>query len=301
MTYPLTSRPIAFAAHTAGKFVRPPAPRTWIERLARLGLVVRGLIYFVPGAFALEWALGRHRQPMTQASVIDLIGKQPLGRGLLVIVAVGLAGYAAWGVIRTILDPLRRGRSPAGIALRIGYATSAVAYTGLLIATLRLLGGGLARVAPTQDWSIAMLARPFGGVIVAGIGLCWIFGSGVAQIATGWSRTFERDLRLERMSGAERRWAVGLGRVGLVARGLVFTVIGILLVAAALRVQPRSEMGLEGALTELAHQPYGKVLVGLAGLGLMTFGCYSAMCARWLRMRADTTLPGSHTTRLPSK
>jgi hypothetical protein len=238
---------------------------------------------------------------MTQASVIDLIGKQPLGRGLLIVVAAGLAGYAAWGVVRTLFDPLQRGRSPAGIAQRIGYATSAVAYAGLLIATIRLLTGGLTHVAPAQDWSIAMLARPFGGAIVAGIGLCWIFGSGIAQIAVGWHRTFERDLMLERMSAGERHWAVGLGRVGMVARGLVFTIIGVLLVAAAFRLQPRSEMGLEGALTELAHQPYGKVLVGLAGLGLMTFGTYSAMCARWQRMRAGTTLSGSHSTRLQSK
>jgi hypothetical protein len=76
-----------------------------------------------------------------------------------------------------------------------------------------------------------------------------------------------------------------LGRVGLVARGIVFTLIGVLVVAAALhhRVQPDS--GLEGALKEIAHQPFGRALLAAAGAGLMSFGVFSAMCARWMRLR----------------
>jgi hypothetical protein len=134
-------------------------------------------------------------------------------------------------------------------------------------------------------------------VLVAVIGLCWIFGSGIAQIVMGWHRTFERDLALERMGRIERGWAIGLGRVGLVSRGFVFTIIGVLLVAAAFRVAPHSSTGLEGALIELAHQPFGLALLGAAGLGLMTFGAYSAMCARWMRMHQPHGEPSISTSR----
>ena len=120
------------------------APRKrWIEWFARPGFVIRGIIYFVPGVLALEWALGRHRQPTSQASAIDVIGKGPFGHALLVVVAVGLAGYAAWGIVRALYDPLHRGHSPVGIALRLGYAASAIAYLGLLAATVGLLTGSL--------------------------------------------------------------------------------------------------------------------------------------------------------------
>jgi hypothetical protein len=271
--------------------------RRWLERLSRLGLVIRGLIYFVPGVFALKWALGSHRQPMTQASTIDLISHQPWGRALLVLVAIGLAGYTIWGVLRATLDPLRRGHSPMGIALRFGYLTSAIAYLGLLVATIRVFAGSLAHVEQHQDWTVGMLAHPYGRAALAVIGLCWIFGAGLMQVVMGWRRTFEKDLMIERMSLTERRWATGLGRVGLISRGIVFIIIGVMLVAAALHPGARTDMGLEGALTQLAHQPFGRTLLGSAGLGLMTFGFYSAMCARWTRMHragGETRKPSSH-------
>ena len=265
---------------------------TWIEPLSRLGLVVRGLLYFLPGAFALAWALGRHRQPMTQASTIDLIGQQPLGRALLLVVAAGLAGYAAWGVIRAIRDPLQRGHSPVGIALRTGYAVSAVAYAGLLVATVRVAAGSLANVAAGTHWASGMASLPLGRFVVVVIGLCWIFGSGLTQIVMGWRRTFERDLDLNRMGVRERHLAVGLGRVGLVSRGVVFTLIGVLIVATAFHPQVHPEVGLDGALLELAHQPFGRALLGAAGVGLMVFGAYSAMCARWMRMHRESGARG---------
>ena len=282
----------------------PSGPRAarkrWIEWFSRPGFVIRGIIYFVPGVFALEWALGRGRQPMSQASTIDVIGHGPLGPVLLVVVAVGLAGYAAWGAIRAIYDPLRRGHSPVGIALRLGYAASALAYVGLLAATVGLLTGGMSQAGQHQDWTVWLLARPFGAVIVVAVGLCWIFGSGITQIVMGWRHTFERDLARDRMSHNERRWAIGLGRVGLVSRGIVFAIIGMLIVAAAFRVGSRSDTGLEGALLELAHQPFGHALLGAAGLGLMAFGSYSAMCARWMRMHRASAGPGSSPSPPPS-
>lgn len=274
------------------RIVRRYSRPRWLDALARFGLVIRGIIYFVPGVFALEWSFGLRHQPMDPVSVIALIGRQPLGRALLVLVAIGLAGYAVWGVVRALQDPLRRGHSPAGLALRFGYAMSAVAYLGMLIATVRLLTGGQHSAAVPRDWTLALLARPFGGVIVAIIGLCWIFGSGIAQIITGWGKRFERDLTLERMGRVERGWAVGLGRVGLVSRGVVFTLIGVLLVAVALRLRSESSAGLEGALLELTHQPFGRALLGAAAVGLMAFGAYSAMCSRWMRMRPATSAAG---------
>ena len=295
MTYgariPDGGRPVA--PHTSGRVVALPRRRLWVERMLRFGLVVRGFIYFVPGVFALQWAMGLHRQRMSPTSAIELVGQQPLGRALLLVVAVGLAGYAVWGGFRAIVDSQNRGHRPKGIVLRIGYAVSALAYLGLLLMTIRLLLGTSAHAAHQVDWTTALMAHPFGAVAVAAIGLCWIFGSGITQIVTGWRHAFERDLRLERMSGTERRWAVGLGRVGLVARGFVFTLIGVLLVAAALHVGPKASTGIEGALLELSRQPFGRALLGAAGLGLMTFGVFSAMCARWMRMHRTAHDPDS--------
>jgi uncharacterized protein DUF1206 len=288
------------ARRNMGDVSRSVAANPWIARLARFGHVVRGIIYFVPGALAVKLALGQHAQTTTQAGAIDLISRQPIGRYLLIPVAAGLAGYAIWGVIRAVLDPLQRGHTPVGIAQRFGYATSAIAYAALLAATVAFLTGTAAHVAPARDWSIGLLARPFGAWIVGLVGACWIFGSGLPQIVQGWRADFARDLSLERVGAGERRWAMRLGRAALVARGLVFTIIGLLLVAAALHRNPRGEGGLDGALLTLTHHSFGRLLLGAAGAGLMAFGVYSAMCARWMRTgKAGSATPTS-TSHVPT-
>lgn len=280
------------AAQHAGHAARSIAVgNRWIERFARFGLIVRGIIYFVPGVLAVQLAIGTHGGAMTQTGAIEMIGHRPFGRALLLAVAVGLAGYALWGVIRAVFDPLHKGHSPLGLAKRFGFATSALAYAGLLVATLRYLSGALSHVAKPNDWTAGLLAKPFGAWLLGIIGLCWIAGAGIGEIARGWRGSFADDLELERRALTERRWAMRLGRSGIVARGAVFTIMGMLLVGAAFHANPQPTGGMDAALLALAHQPFGRLLLAAAGLGLIAFGVFSAMCARWMRMHIGAPRP----------
>ena len=287
---PTVVRSVGGAANAA-------AARPSIERFLRFGYVVRGVIYLIPGVLALELALGAHGGAINQTGAIELIGQQPMGRALLLVVATGLAGYTAWGLLRAVFDPLHKGRSPGGLAKRFGFVMSALAHAGLLVATLRFLVGTVPHAAAGQDWSARLLARPFGAWMVGIIGLGWIGGSGIGEIIRGWRAEFVRDLALERTGAGERTLALLLGRFGTVARGVVFTIVGVLLVAAAMHVKSHSAGGLDGALLELARQPIGRVLLAAAALGLMAFGAFSVMCARWMRMLGATDArhkPSSH-------
>jgi uncharacterized protein DUF1206 len=293
LTRPLTALAASNAARSAGRAALSASENPWVERLSRYGHVVRGVIYVLPGLIALRLALGVHGPAMTQTGAIDMIGRQPYGRGLLVAIAVGLAGYSVWGVIRAVLDPLHKGHSAVGVAQRLGYVTSALAYAGLFVATLRYLAGTLRHMAKPHDWTADLLAKPFGAWLVGIIGLCWI-GAGIAEMARGWRGSFERDLNLGRITSDERRWAMTLGHFGIVSRGVVFAIIGILLIAAGLHAGPYHASGLDSALLVLARQPHGRLLLAAAGLGLMTFGVFSMMCARWARVRGSAPAPGSH-------
>jgi uncharacterized protein DUF1206 len=278
------------AAHPTRHAASVAVGNPWIVRLARFGFVVRGIIYFVPGVLALRLALGTHGAAISQTDAIDLIGHQPFGLALLVAVAVGLAGYAMWGVIRAIFDPLHKGHSPLGLAKRFGFATSALAYASLLVATLSYLTGSMAHIAKPHDWTAELLAKPFGAWLLVIIGLFWIV-AGIAEVVRGWQGSFKEDLDLGRVGPAERRWAMGLGRLGMVARGAVFTIIGMLLVGAAFHANLHQSDGMDGALLTLSRQPFGRMLLAAAGLGLVAFGAFSAMCARWMRMRLAGTAP----------
>ena len=297
LTRPLAAHAASNAASTAarstGRAARSASENPWVERLSRYGHVVRGVIYLLPGLIALRLALGVHGAAMTQTGAIEMIGKQPFGRGLLVAIAVGLAGYSLWGVTRAILDPLHKGHSAVGVFQRLGYVTSALAYAGLFVATLNYLAGTLQHMAKPHDWTADLLAKPFGEWLVGIVGLFWI-GAGIAEVARGWRGTFERDLDLGRIGPEERRWAMTLGHFGIVSRGVVFAIIGMLLIAAGLHAGRYHASGLDSALLALVRQPHGRLLLAVAGLGLMSFGVFSIMCARWARVRGSAPAPGSH-------
>jgi hypothetical protein len=57
-----------------------------------------------------------------------------------------------------------------------------------------------------------------------------------------------------------------------------------ILVKAALESDPREAIGLDGALQELAGRPYGSVLLGLVAAGLLLYGLYCLVEARYRKL-----------------
>ena len=86
------------------------------------------------------------------------------------------------------------------------------------------------------------------------------------------------------MDAQTKEWTIRFGRFGLAARGIVFGVIGIFLIIAALQHNPDQAKGLGGALGELSQQPYGQILLGVVAMGLIAYGIYTLAEARYRRM-----------------
>jgi uncharacterized membrane protein YidH (DUF202 family) len=128
------------------------------------------------------------------------------------------------------------------------------------------------------------MAQPFGPWLVGLVGLIGIAG-GLGQIAQGVTTDFKKDFKLGEMSPTERTAFTWIGRAGLVARGVVFAMLGFFLVQAALNTDPNRAKGLDGALQTLVQQPFGPWLLGLVALGLIAFGLYSLLSARWIQVR----------------
>lgn len=83
------------------------------------------------------------------------------------------------------------------------------------------------------------------------------------------------------MSELEDKAFTVIGTVGIVARGVVFALVGVFLVRAAYQYDPKEAVGLDGALGEIARAPYGPFLLGLVAAGLFAFGLYSLAEARY--------------------
>jgi hypothetical protein len=259
-----------------------------VEVLARVGYVVRGSLYVTVGVLAVAVAVHAGGATTTPRGAIGTIGTLPFGRALLVLTAIGLAGYGLWGFVRALFDPLHRGSHPAGLAQRCGYLASGWSYCALVVPTVQLIlnPGHPAGGSPAGGSAMAgVLAMPAGPWLVGAAGVIWFVGAGLGQLYQAYTASFRRDFESWQMGAAEIQWATRFGRVGLAARGVVFSLIGVFLVQAAVHADALRAKGIDGALQTLAAQPHGQALLGIAAAGLVCFGLFSFCCARWIRMR----------------
>lgn len=252
----------------------------------RFGFAAKGVVYALVGLLAAQAALGVGGQTTDTGGALQTIVTQPFGKILLSLVAVGLIGYVLWRLVEAVMDPEHKGTDAQGIVQRLGYAFNGLAYAGLAVSAAQLVLGSGKRSssdATTQDWTARLLAQPFGQWLVV-LGGMLVIGLGFYQFYEAYKAKFKRKLRLDQMSDSEQTWAVRLGRLGLAARGVTFAIIGGFLIQAARQSDPSQARGLGGALQALAQQPFGPWLLAVVALGLVAYGLYTLVQARYLRI-----------------
>lgn len=260
----------------------------WAERAARLGYVVRGFIYGTMGVLALGLAIGRGSDTTDQRGAVALLGANVVTRLFLLVVIVSLLAYAGWGFIRAIYDPLHRGDDPAGIASRIGFAWSGLNYavlavfgTGLLLGTSRSHSGN--SVQQIVAWALNL---PFGGALVIIAGVIGTI-AGLNQFADAYKARFRQDLKRNTMTWWERTAVDGFGRFGMVARGVIFTVVGVFILAAGVQHRASDAHSFGPAFDAVAREPLGHALLAVVALGFVALGLHSWANARWVRMPTE--------------
>lgn len=60
--------------------------------------------------------------------------------------------------------------------------------------------------------------------------------------------------------------------------------VGLFLIVADVQRNPHQAKGLDSALKTLVHQPLGPVLLDIVALGLVAYGIYSFVEARYRRL-----------------
>src|SRR4051794_5840176 len=150
------------------------AESPWTERLGRLGLTARGVVYCLVGLLAIQVASG-HRQKPDKDGALETLARQPLGKVLLVALAVGFAGYAAWRLTKAAVGAgeggKQRGDDAPGLAKRIGDVIAGLIYVSLFATAVRLIlkhSGEPSKGGSQQEqgWTAKLLEHSWGPWLV---------------------------------------------------------------------------------------------------------------------------------------
>ena len=250
---------------------------------ARAGLVARGVVYGVIGILAIKLAVGSGGKTTNQQGALQTIAQQSFGKALLVAVAIGLAGYAAWRLLRAAIG--HGTEESDGRFDRVAAAASGLIYVALCVVAVEVLsgarsGGGSSPPSKTTSGVLGWT----GGTVIVGLAGGVLVGVALYQGYKGLARKFLEEANTEQMSPSVKRAYDALGVFGHLARMVVFGLTGYGLIAAAVDFDPHKAVGLDGALRELADASYGPLLLGVVAAGLTGFGLYSVADARYRKI-----------------
>jgi hypothetical protein len=276
----MDSSAISGAANQAIHEAKP-----WLEKLARLGFVAKGVLYMTIGALATAAALRLGGTPATgsRGAMTHLL-EAPFGEALLVVIAIGLFGYAAWRFVEGIADPEHHGTKPKGILKRARAIGVGVIHVALAISALKVAAGNLAAGndgAQTQQATAKAMSTP-GGMTALWLVAGGFVAYGLYQLYNAWRSKLDKRLALGQLSSRTRRIVVGASRFGIAARGVVFVTIGALLARGIQHRDPREARGIKAAMLELFN--LGRWPFLTVAVGLVAYGVYQLINARYRRI-----------------
>jgi len=272
----MTSNDIARATRQAGP---------WVERAARIGFFAIGIVYIIAGGLTAFAALGQGGDATDRQEALSFILEKPFGKFVLVLMAIGLAGYAFWRILSGIVDSDRRGSDLKGWRARGGAIASGIIYVLLTLEIIRMVRGGSGSGGgdDTAHWVSRVMEWPFGRSLVVVAGMIIVI-VGVYQLLRAWKSDLSKRLNLGALETRTRHVVVSLSRFGMAARGVVFAIIGISVVTAAIRYEPGTARGLSGAYSKLLEQPFGHLLLAIVALGFVAYGVYAIVNGLYRRI-----------------
>lgn len=251
----------------------------WVDRAARVGLVAYALVHVVVGWLALQLAWGDREGKASGDGAIRKLAEQPFGLVLVWLVAVGMALLMVWRLVEALLghrddDGFTRTRH------RLTSAGRAVVYGYLAWCALAVAAGTGSSSGGTDSTTARLMDQPGGQLLVGAVGLA-IVGVGVAQVHRCRTDRFADEMDARGLSGRSGTVYLWLGRVGTVAKGVAFGVVGVLFCWAAATHEPDKSGGLDQALAEVVRAPMGPLLLSVIALGFVAFGAFCFVQARY--------------------
>lgn len=246
---------------------------------ARAGYVANGILHLLVGVLVIAVGFGAS-EDSDQTGAFRALAAHPLGAVGLWALAAGLVSLGGWHLLQAMAP---RGLSGWKRLARI----AAEAPQGVVFLVIGLVSASVALGArphaeqAAEEVSRAVLDLAIGGFLLGTAGLA-VAGVGVGFVWMGVRRSFHSKVRLP--DGPAGHALSVLGLVGFLAKGVALGIVGVLLVVAAVKVEPDTAGGLDGAVSALIALPAGPVLAALVGAGFLAYGVFTVFRARYARL-----------------
>jgi hypothetical protein len=255
---------------------------SWLDGAARVGLVAYGAVYLLLAWVAAQVALGDKSEDASPNGALHELASQPFGRVLVWAVAAGLLLLLVWQLIEAAFGH-REHEGTDRLRRRLTSVGKAVVYGALALTAGRVaVGAGSSSSSKTSRGMTAKLMDlPGGQWLVFVVGLGFLVAC-VVMAWQGWQEKFAEHLETEGKLGYSGAGYLLLGKVGYIAKGIAFGLVGALLCYAGLTHESEKSGGLDQALQEVLKQPFGPYLLLAMAIGLACYGLFSLAQARHL-------------------
>lgn len=261
------------------------AKSTAISAIARIGYIAKGLVYFMVGLLTLQTTIGMGGETSDATNALQEFIYQPFGTVLLFGIMVGLVAHAAWRILQGVIDPEDRGDGAQIMFFRLIDFLVGCLYISMSYAAWQILQGLAAQDSDqsTQVWVGKILELPYGKWLVMFCAIV-IFIGGLYQFYSAWSANFDSSFDSEEMSNREITTLRSLGRFGISAWGVVYSMVAYLFYNASVTFDADEAGGLTQALQTLREQPFGTLALGITACGLITYGVYLLVLSYYRKM-----------------
>ncbi|MBC8769251.1 DUF1206 domain-containing protein [Arenibacter sp. BSSL-BM3] len=251
-----------------------------IKNIARTGYAAKGVVYALTGILAFGAAIGMGNSSEGKLGVLKFLEEQPFGKVLLGLLGLGLFCYAFWRIFQSIKDPENIGNDKKGLGKRIGFFFSGLVYMGLGIFAIyeifkQINSGGSSKTAmiPTEFLPYIFYAIAIGMAIKA-----------LFQFAKIYKGDFLSKFHLNSMTNINLMKTIKwLGYAGWISRGIVEGVVAYFFFRAADTASQGDIKGTAEAFSFIRQNSEGPWLVGSVALGLICYGVYMFIKAKYRR------------------
>jgi hypothetical protein len=265
---------------------------SWYPKVARFGLISKGIVYCLTGVIAFMGAfeIGSSEEA-GKGGVFHFIDEKGGGKPALLVIAVGLFCYCIWRLMQAFYNKGGSGDKKKDWSKRLRYFFSGLVYLSVAIVAVKIATNQDKSSGKNNEEALTAQAMDASfGLVLVGLAALIMAGVGIYQVWYGLSGKYRKHVQEMSAGSTTTNLLLLSGKLGYVARGIVWLILAWLLGKAALHSNSKEAGDTNEAFQALEDATMGSYYLGALGLGLICYGAFNFIRARYERLEAGSMM-----------